>query len=165
MISMTYLTDWMKRKVRDFVCKVDSLLFDVDVSRIDIENTEFTECRIRKQTKNNYQKILDNSDRILLKDELYLKQIKLDDLAKLAYTNRNYLSYAIKDIKGTTYKHYINGFKLLHASRLLQRNPGMSLHEAGSLSGFTRTSAMLEELEMSADPALDWMKKKYLCKK
>lgn len=162
---MIYLTDWIKRKIRDFACKVDSLLFDTDESRIDIEHTEFTECRIRKQTKNNYQKILDNSDRILLKDELYLKQIKLDELAKLSYTNRNYLSYAIKDIKGTTYKHYINGFKLLHASRLLQHNPGMSLHEAGSLSGFTRTSALLEELERSADPALDWMKKKYLCKK
>ena len=162
---MIYLRDWMKKKIKDFASKVDDLLFDTNESQVDIETAEFTECRIKKQTKNNYRKILDNSDRLLLKDELYLKQIKLNDLAKLTYTNRNYLSYAIKDIKGTTYKHYINGFKLLHASRLLQQNPGMSLHEAGSLSGFARTSILLDELQRSHDPALDWMKKKYLCKK
>lgn len=162
---MICLRNWASKKMNIFSEKIDNLLFDSNASELDVETTELTECRIRKQTKNNYQKILDNSDRILLKDELYLKQIKLDDLAKMTYTNRNYLSYAIKDIKGTSYKHYINGFKLLHASRLLQLNPGMSLHEAGSLSGFARTSILLEELQRSHDPALDWMKKKYLCKK
>lgn len=165
MSLMMYLRDWMNKRMKRISEKIDNLLFDSNADELNAENTEFIECRIRKQTKNNYQKILDNSDRILLKDELYLKQIKLDDLAKLTYTNRNYLSYAIKDIKGTTYKHYINGFKLLHVSRLLEHNPAMSLHEAGSLSGFARTSILLDELQRSHDPALDWMKKKYLCKK
>ena len=162
---MICLRNWANKEMKSLLKRIDNLLFDSNASELDVETTELAECRIRKQTKNNYQKILADSDRILLKDELYLKQIKLDDLAKLTYTNRNYLSYAIKDIKGITYKHYINGFKLLHASRLLEHNPAMSLHEAGTLSGFARTSILLEELQRSHDPALDWMKKKYLCKK
>ncbi len=155
----------MKRSFNSIAGNVDKFLFEEHEVLIEDETTGFIECNVKKKKQNNYQQILDDSDRMLLKDELYLKQVKLDDLARMTYTNRNYLSYAIKDIKGTTYRHYLNGFKLKHAMRLLQTDSEMSLHQAATLSGFTRTSVLLDELERSGDPALDWMKKKYLCKK
>jgi AraC-like DNA-binding protein len=59
-------------------------------------------------------------------------------VANRLFTNETYLVYAIKKgCNGQSFSDYLNALRVMHARRLLQNNPALSIKEIASTSGFT----------------------------
>lgn len=74
-------------------------------------------------------------------EKLYLRpNLKINDLAKLLNTNRNYIYQAINVGMGMSFSDYINQKRIEHAKRTIEEDPHVLLSEVSAKSGFSSVS-------------------------
>lgn len=70
--------------------------------------------------------------------QLYLQpNLKISDLAAHLGTNRNYLYNAINVGMGVSFSEFVNRYRIVHAQRLLMKNPEANMGEIAMQSGFS----------------------------
>ena len=71
-------------------------------------------------------------------ERLFLQQdLKINDIAKLLRTNRDYIYQAINVRMGMSFSEYINRLRVNYATQLMKDTPEMSTNEVAFLSGFS----------------------------
>ena len=71
-------------------------------------------------------------------ERLFLQQdLKINDIAKLLRTNRDYIYQAINVRMGMSFSEYINRLRVNHATQLMKDTPEMSTNEVAFRSGFS----------------------------
>ena len=71
-------------------------------------------------------------------ERLYLQQdLKINDIAKLLHTNRDYIYQAINVSLGMSFSEFINRLRVEYATQLMKDNPEMSTNEVAFRSGFS----------------------------
>ena len=86
--------------------------------------------------------LLSNIIRVVDEEKLYLQpNLKINDLAKRLYTNREYAYRAINIEMGQSFADFINCKRIEYATHLLEQSSDMLLTEVALKSGFSSTSA------------------------
>jgi AraC-like DNA-binding protein len=67
--------------------------------------------------------------------------LKINDLAMMLNTNRNYIYNAINGEIGFSFSDYINQKRIEHAINLIDHNPNMLLTDVATKSGFSSASS------------------------
>ena len=89
-----------------------------------------------------YERLQRDIVSIVEKERLYLQpNLKINDLAKLLNTNRNYLYHALNEGMGMSFSEFINSRRIEFAVRQIKANPSMLLSDIASAAGFTSVSA------------------------
>lgn len=71
-------------------------------------------------------------------ERLFLQQdLKINDIAKLLRTNRDYIYQAINVRMGMSFSEYINRLRVNYATQLMKDTPEMSTNEVAFRSGFS----------------------------
>lgn len=71
-------------------------------------------------------------------ERLFLQQdLKINDIAKLLCTNRDYIYQAINVRMGMSFSEYINRLRVNYATQLMKDTPEMSTNEVAFRSGFS----------------------------
>ena len=78
---------------------------------------------------------------VVEEEKLYLKyNLKINDLAQLLSTNRNYIYQAINVGMGISFSEYINQKRIEYAKKAIEENPKALLSEVATKSGFSSVS-------------------------
>ena len=65
------------------------------------------------------------------------QDLKINDIAKLLRTNRDYIYQAINVRMGMSFSEYINRLRVNYATQLMKDTPEMSTNEVAFRSGFS----------------------------
>lgn len=105
--------------------------------------------------------IMNRLDSIMRKDRLFLKDITLDETAKLLSTNRNYLSTAINS-RGMNYKEYICSLRARYAEDIIinDRKERFTIEEIANKSGFVTERTLNKYLKRSIGYTVHEFRKK-----
>ena len=88
-----------------------------------------------------------------LMDEKHLflqPNLKINDLASMLNTNRNYIYHAINGEIGLSFSDYINQKRIEHAINLIDHNPNMLLTDVATKSGFSSASSFYRNFKTIA---------------
>ena len=90
----------------------------------------------------------------------------LQDLARVMYTNKVYLSKTINRFSGRNFKQYVNYYRVMYSMELFRKNMGLRVGELALLSGFHSETAYLRNFKivMGEQPS-HWcarMRQKYM---
>lgn len=103
------------------------------------ENTQ-TEDYAPRQI--NFQHLAEQITQVLQDKELYLNpDLKINELAKLLFTNRNYIYQAITNELHTNFAELINSMRINKAKQLIQEHPELTNPEIASMSGYNSESS------------------------
>ena len=94
-------------------------------------------------------------------DRMYLNsELTINDVVKIVYTNKLYISRAISQFTGRNFCQFVNYYRVIHSIRLFRENPDLKVAELANQSGFNSsvTFAMAFRLYMSESPS-DWCRK------
>ena len=76
-------------------------------------------------------------EKLMIEERLYLDpHLKLTDLVRRVYSNRNYVYQTINVEMGMSFTEYVNRLRVDHAERLLAEHPELSMSEVAAQSGF-----------------------------
>lgn len=105
--------------------------------------------------------IMNRLDSIMRKDRLFLRDITLDETAKLLSTNRNYLSTAINS-RGMNYKEYICSLRARYAEDIIinDRKERFTIEEIANKSGFVTERTLNKYLKRSIGYTVHEFRKK-----
>ncbi|MCQ2135684.1 MAG: AraC family transcriptional regulator [Bacteroidales bacterium] len=67
--------------------------------------------------------------------------LKMDDVARVLYSNRVYLSQTIKYCAGKNYCQLINFYRVTHAVECLKNDPHLRVNQLADMSGFRSVAA------------------------
>lgn len=86
--------------------------------------------------------------------QLFLQQdLKINDVAKLLNTNRDYIYQAINMRMGMSFSEYINRLRINYATRLMEKNPKMPINEVAAHSGFASQASFYRNFKLYKDCA------------
>lgn len=108
-----------------------------------------------------YRNIYERVVQLFETDRLYLdSELTINDIVKVVYTNKVYISRAISQFTGRNFCQFVNYYRVIHSIRLFRENPDLKVAELANLSGFNSsvTYAMAFRLYMSETPS-DWCRK------
>lgn len=95
-----------------------------------------------KQKNSSIQELAERITHLLHTQQLYLNpDLKINDLATLLCTNRNYVYQAITDQLGTNFSDMVNHQRIDHAQKLMQQSPSLSNAEIANQSGYNSESS------------------------
>ena len=76
--------------------------------------------------------------------QLYRKKgLKIADVATELGTNTTYISACLSGQLGTSFRVFVNKYRLEHAKRLMKEHPQMRLSQVGDDSGFSNEKTFL----------------------
>lgn len=85
----------------------------------------------------SYMEVYDRVEYLMQKNELFLKQdLDAELLARLACTNRVYLSRSIQLCCGMSIRDYLGQYRVNYSMRLFMRNPSLRVVDLAYTSGF-----------------------------
>lgn len=85
----------------------------------------------------SYMEVFDRVEMLMRRNELFLKQdLDAELLARLACTNRVYLSRAIQLCTGLSIRDYLGKYRVNYAMHLFMRNPNMRVRDLAYMCGF-----------------------------
>jgi len=86
-------------------------------------------------------------------------EFKLIDLRAVLPTNRTYLSQFINNTYGCSFYHFVNGYRIEEAKRLLREQPDMKIADVAARSGFSSPNVFstVFSKEMGVGPR-EWSK-------
>ena len=87
--------------------------------------------------------------RIFVRMEDYFKQqnpylesnLSIDMVARHLYTNKVYVSKAVKRFSGLNFCQYVNRYRVHHAMETYRLNPGLRMNELAQMSGFNSVTS------------------------
>ena len=114
-------------------------------------------AKIDQMYKNIYERLVNlfETDRIYLNSDL-----TINDVVKIIYTNKLYISRAISQFTGRNFCQFVNYYRVIHSIKLFRDNPDLKVLELANRSGFNSsvTYSMAFRLYMSESPS-DWCRK------
>ncbi|MCK9627991.1 MAG: helix-turn-helix domain-containing protein [Bacteroidales bacterium] len=88
-------------------------------------------------------KVGSRADKLMISDHLYLDPaLTISKLARIAGTNRSYLSYFIRECKGCTFREYVNSMRARHAFELLRSEKMHCLSDLAIECGFSNLRSL-----------------------
>lgn len=105
----------------------------------DVTPSAYTEASTPKEERRyNIGKSKRNIAETIETERLFLQQdLKINDIAKLLRTNRDYIYQAINVRMGMSFSEYINRLRVNYATQLMKDTPEMSTNEVAFRSGFS----------------------------
>ena len=97
-------------------------------------------------------------------ERLYLNsELTINDIVKVTFTNRLYISRAISQFTGRNFCQFVNYYRVQHSIQIFRENPDLKVAEMAMYSGFNSTVSfsMAFRLYMSECPS-DWCRKEKL---
>lgn len=90
-------------------------------------------------------------------------ELTINDIVKVTFTNRLYISRAISQFTGRNFCQFVNYYRVLHSIKLFRNNPDLKVIELATQSGFNSTVSfsMAFRLYMNECPS-DWCRKEKL---
>ena len=114
-------------------------------------------AKIQQMYRNIYERVVQlfESERMYLNSEL-----TINDIVKVVYTNKLYISRAISQFTGRNFCQFVNYYRVIHSIKLFRDNPDLKVAELANRSGFNSsvTYSMAFRLYMSENPS-DWCRK------
>ena len=108
-----------------------------------------------------YQEIYDRIVAYFETEKPYLRSdLIIDDLVKVVFSNKLYISRAISQITGRNFCQFVNYYRVIHSMECFRNNPDHKIHELASMSGFNSIVSynMAFRLFMGENPS-DWCRK------
>lgn len=109
----------------------------------------------------NSKEIFDRIQDYFYKEKPYLKgDLAINDIVKVLYTNKLYISRAISQNTGRNFCQYVNYHRVNYSVELFRFNPKLKVHELANRSGFNTVVSfnMAFRLYMGENPS-DWCRK------
>ena len=113
--------------------------------------------KVEGMYKNIYERVV----RLFENDKMYLNNdLTINDIVKVVYTNKLYISRAISQFTGRNFCQFVNYYRVTHSIKLFRENPDLKVAELANRSGFNSTVSfsMAFRLYMSENPS-DWCRK------
>lgn len=89
--------------------------------------------RIDGQYRDIYERVVDYFE----DEKPYLSgELTINDVVKVVYTNKLYISRAISQFTGRNFCQFVNYYRVMYSIELFRRSPELKIHELASLSGF-----------------------------
>ena len=108
-----------------------------------------------------YQEIYDRIVAYFETAKPYLRSdLIIDDLVKVVFSNKLYISRAISQITGRNFCQFVNYYRIMHSVETFKANPELKVTELANLSGFNSlvSFSMAFRLYMNENPS-DWIRK------
>ena len=105
--------------------------------------------RVRRMSDDELYSFL---ERVMVEKRLFLcKDLKREDLAREAVTNRTYISSTLRK-RGLNFARFVNSFRAQYAIELLasEKNRDLSPEDIACMSGFSGADAMNRYIRKSA---------------
>lgn len=125
--------------------KVTSVESATDMSRIDIVYKEI------------YERVVAYFER----EKPFLNcELTINDLVKVLYSNKLYISKAISQFTGRNFCQFVNYYRIMYSIECFKANHDLKIHEMSSMSGFNSIVSfnMAFRLYMGENPS-DWCRK------
>ena len=113
------------------------------------------------RTDTAYQEIYDRIVAYFETSKPYLRSdLIIDDLVKVVFSNKLYISRAISQITGRNFCQFVNYYRIMHSIETFRSNPELKVTELANLSGFNSlvSFSMAFRLYMNENPS-DWIRK------
>ena len=87
-------------------------------------------------------------------------ELTINDLVKVLYSNKLYISRAISQFTGRNFCQFVNYYRIKYSTECFKANHDLKIHEISSMSGFNSivTFNMAFRLYMGENPS-DWCRK------
>lgn len=113
------------------------------------------------KTDTAYQEIYDRIVAYFETEKPYLRSdLIIDDLVKVVFSNKLYISRAISQITGRNFCQFVNYYRIMYSVEAFRQNPELKATELANLSGFNSlvSFSMAFRLYMNENPS-DWIRK------
>lgn len=140
-----------------FVCRTRHERRIVESMKISNIEVSPDTAKIQQMYKNIYERVV----QLFENENLYLNsELTINDIVKIVYTNKLYISRAISQFTGRNFCQFVNYYRVIHSIKLFRENPDLKVSELANRSGFnsTVTYSMAFRLYMSENPS-DWCRK------
>lgn len=129
------------------------------VESMKISNVEISVSNVRGDElyKGIYERVVD----LFEKDKIYLNSdLTINDIVKIVFTNKLYISRAISRFTGRNFCQFVNYYRVSHSVRVFRDNPELKVAELAGLCGFNTVASfsMAFRLYMCESPS-DWCRK------
>lgn len=89
--------------------------------------------KIDDQYKDIYERVVDYFE----DEKPYLNgELTINDVVKVVYTNKLYISRAISQFTGRNFCQFVNYYRVMYSMELFRSSPELKIHELATLSGF-----------------------------
>ena len=108
-----------------------------------------------------YRDIYDRLVALFENDKLYLNSdLSINDIVKIIFTNRAYISRAINQFTGRNFCQFVNSYRVNHSVQKFRENPELKVAELANLSGFNNVGSFATAFKyyMYESPS-DWCRK------
>lgn len=87
-------------------------------------------------------------------------ELTINDLVKVLYSNKLYISKAISQFTGRNFCQFVNYYRIMYSTECFKANHDLKIHEMSSMSGFNSIVSfnMAFRLYMGENPS-DWCRK------
>ena len=129
-----------------------------------VESMKLSHVEISSDSSNIeelYRNIYERVVSLFEKDRMYLNsELTINDIVKIVYTNKLYISRAISQYTGRNFCQFVNYYRVIHSIKLFRENPDLKVAELANQSGFNSSVSfcMAFRLYMSETPS-DWCRK------
>lgn len=113
------------------------------------------------RTDTAYQEIYDRIVAYFETEKPYLRHdLAIDDLVKVVFSNKLYISRSISQITGRNFCQFVNYYRVMYSVEQFRVNPELKVTELANLSGFNSlvSFSMAFRLYMNENPS-DWIRK------
>lgn len=93
----------------------------------------------REDSRNDlvYKEIYDRLVEYFDREKPFLDgELTINDIVKVIYTNKVYLSKSINLFTGRNFCQFVNHYRVMHSIAVFRKNPELKVHELSALSGF-----------------------------
>ncbi|MEG2096268.1 MAG: AraC family transcriptional regulator, partial [Alistipes sp.] len=110
---------------------------DVTTQEAEELNVDNEEMLCRQISEQVYQRLMIQFTRLIDVEKIYLKRdLRLDEVARLMFTNRAYVSKVIKEKYKCSFSDYINGKRIDFSMELMRLNPTLTQDKIAEQAGF-----------------------------
>ena len=103
-------------------------------------------------TTPSYEELMQRIDQLMQTEQLFLlHELKAQYIAQRLYTNRTYISDAIRAVMGCSFTQYVNTLRVEYAKELLQQHPKMKISEVTTRSGFSTETSFFRIFKASTE--------------
>ena len=127
---------------------------------------EYVEKMEKFSSSEKFKKQLIAFNALMDIDKVYLKSdLRVDEVARLMYTNRKYVTLTIKESYQCSFSDYINRKRVEYSMQLMRANPYLRQQQLAEDSGFQSASTFNKSFrQVNGIPPKEWCKNHVLSK-
>lgn len=108
--------------------------------RVIVESMKISQVEVMNSSPKDDEMYQDLYERVLLYFEMkkpYLNnELTINDVVKVVYSNRVYISKAISHYTGRNFRQFVNYYRIMYSMESFRNNPGLKVAELSGMSGF-----------------------------